>query len=266
MKNRFQRGSWQKVAPWYNKITDHGQGHYYHQHVVIPGALRLLGFDPKFMIHDSSFKLLDLACGNGVLAKAIPKDIEYTGIDIAPSLIAEAKRTDRNSKHNYLVADIANSINLSNLPNNFNAATLILALQNIQNPQKVLDNASKNLLTGGALVIVLNHPAFRIPRQSSWGIDESKKIQYRRIDKYMSPMTIPIRMNPSDPNSQNTLSYHFSISDYSKMLNEAGFTIDLIEEWTSDKESEGRAARMENRSRSEIPLFLTILARKKAQP
>lgn len=76
----------------------------------------------------------------------------------------------------------------------------------------------------------------------------------------MSPMEIPINMNPSDRNSPITMSYHFPLSDYSKMLKDAGFVIDLIEEWTSDKESEGRAARMENRSRSEIPLFLAIRA------
>ena len=76
-------------------------------------------------------------------------------------------------------------------------------------------------------------------------------------------MNIPIRMNPSDPQSAQTMSYHFPISDYSKMLKDAGFVIELIEEWTSDKESVGRAGKMENRSRSEIPLFMAIATTKK---
>jgi hypothetical protein len=76
-------------------------------------------------------------------------------------------------------------------------------------------------------------------------------------------MDIPINMNPSDRNSQITMSYHHPLSDYSKMLRDAGFAIDLIEEWTSDKESEGRVAKMENRSRNEIPLFMAIRAIKK---
>jgi ubiquinone/menaquinone biosynthesis C-methylase UbiE len=252
---KFERhGSWQKVAPWYSRITHGGEGHYYHQHVVVPGVLKLLDMTP-------GAKLLDLACGNGVLGKAISKDIEYTGVDIAPSLINEAKRTDRNPKHQYIVADVTKPLPLTN---NFTHEAIILALQNIQNPTKVLQNASQYLNKNGILVLVLNHPAFRIPRQSSWGIDEGKKIQYRRVDKYMSLMEIPINMNPSDRNSPITMSYHFPISTYSKMLKDAGFAIDLIEEWTSDKESEGRAARMENRSRSEIPLFLAIKAFKKS--
>ena len=252
MKQNFRNSSWQKVAPWYNRITDHGQGHYYHQHVIVPGVLNLLELKPNS-------KLLDLACGNGVLAKSIPEVVEYLGVDNAPSLINEAKKTDRNSSHKYLVADITKPLTA---PTDFSHATIILALQNIQNPTKVLQNASQHLIKGGILVMVLNHPAFRIPRQSSWGIDDERRIQYRRIDKYISPMNIPINMNPGDRNSPITMSYHHPLSAYSKMLKDAGFVIDLIDEWTSDKESEGRAARMENRSRSEIPLFLVLRCRK----
>jgi len=251
---------WQKVAPWYNKLTESGRGHYYHQHVVIPGVIKLLGFNSNSTIHDSSFKLLDVACGNGVLAKSLPKDIEYMGVDIAPTLIKEAQRTDHNPKHKYLIADVTKPIGSLNSPIAFTHATIILALQNISNPLAVLQNISKLLVSNSKLVIVLNHPAFRIPRQSAWGIDPDRKIQYRRVDKYMSPMDIPIRMNPSDPQSEQTISYHFPLSDYSKMLKDAGFVIELIEEWTSDKESEGRAGKMENRSRNEIPLFMAIKA------
>lgn len=76
-------------------------------------------------------------------------------------------------------------------------------------------------------------------------------------------MEIPINVNPSDKNSETAMSYHFPISEYSRMLKEAGFVIELIEEWTSDKESQGRAAKMENRSRAEIPLFMAIKAVKR---
>lgn len=253
MNKNFSKGSWQNVAPWYNRVTQEGQGHYYHQHVVIPGVLRLLSLN-------SDSKILDLACGNGVLSGSLPKDIEYTGVDVAPSLINAAKRSDKNPKHQYIISDVTKPISI---PNDFTHATIILALQNILSPIHLIQNASHHLAKGGIFVIVLNHPAFRIPRQSSWEIDEAQKIQYRRVDKYMSPMNIPINMNPSDRNSQKTTSYHFPISAYSKMLHDAGFMIDLIEEWTSDKASEGRTAKMENRSRAEIPLFLAIKAVKK---
>lgn len=253
MKKNFSRGSWQGVAPWYNRVTEQGQGHYYHQHTVIPGALKLLDLN-------SDSKLLDLACGNGVLANSIPDRVEYLGIDIAADLVNSARKSDHNPKHKYMVFDVTKPLEI---PNDFTHAAIILALQNIRAPEKALNNASQHLKKDGVLTIVLNHPAFRIPRQSSWGLDTDRKIQYRRIDKYMSPMDIPINMNPSDRNSQITMSYHHPLADYSKMLKDTGFVIDEVEEWTSDKESQGRAAKMENRSRSEIPLFLAIKAVKK---
>ncbi len=251
--------SWQRVAPWYNKITEQGRGHYYHQHIVIPGVLRLLDFDPKSDIPYSTFRILDLGCGNGILAKSLPKDVGYLGVDLSESLVNSAKNVDKNPVHKYLVADAGRPLTI---PVDFTHSAAILSLQNIQNPQGVFGNASRHMAAGGKLIIIINHPMFRIPRQTSWGVDESRKIQYRRVNKYMSPMTIPIKTNPSDPNSAQTLSYHYPLSAYSRMLKEAGFVIELIEEWTSDKESEGRAAKMENRSRSEIPLFMAILATK----
>lgn len=250
--------SWNKVAPWYNKLTRGGEGHYYHEHIIIPNVLRLLSLRASDEISQNS-NLLDLGCGNGVLAKHLPKEVKYTGTDLAVGLIKSAQREDKNYSHKYIIGDITSPLNLTE---KFSHATIILALQNVNDPKAVFENASSSLMENGKLVIVINHPAFRIPRQSSWGIDAERKIQYRRVDKYMSPMNIPIRMNPSDPQSEETVSYHYPLSDYSKMLKNSGFTIDLIEEWTSDKESVGRAGKMENRSRNEIPLFMAILARK----
>jgi len=37
--------------------------------------------------------------------------------------------------------------------------------------------------------------------------------------------------------------------------------IEKIEEWASDKDSVGKAAKMENRARAEIPLFMAIQAK-----
>lgn len=251
MRRDKNNTSWQNSATWYNKITG-DKGHYYHEHVVLPETLKLLNLKP-------GDKLLDLACGNGVLGRQIPRGVEYTGVDIADALIRTAKKMDTNLSHEYVTGDVTRNLSIDK---KFTHATIILALQNIKFPEKAIDNVSRYLSTNGILVMVLNHPSFRIPRQSSWEIDGAKKTQFRRIDKYMSQMSIPINTNPSDRNSAVTWSYHFPISDYSHMLKDSGLLIESIEEWTSDKESEGRSAKMENRSRSEFPLFMAIVARK----
>ena len=69
-------------------------------------------------------------------------------------------------------------------------------------------------------------------------------------------------MHPGASSSPITWTYHFPISMYTTWLHDVGFVIEMIEEWTSDKTSIGKAGKMENRSRSEFPLFLAIRAKK----
>jgi len=145
----------------------------------------------------------------------------------------------------------------------YNKAAIILALQNIKEPDKTIKLTGEKMDKGGKLIIVLNHPCFRIPRQSSWETDAKNKLQYRRVNRYMSPLEIPINMHPGDRNSPVTWSFHLPIEEYSRMLSENGFLIEKIEEWTSDKKSEGKAAKSENRARDEFPMFMAILAVKK---
>lgn len=245
--------SWEPVEKWY-KETVGDEGHYYHQHVVMPGLLKLLALDQT-----PSASLLDLACGQGILGRQIPKNISYTGIDISPSLLKAAKMADKNPNHDYLLGDALKP--LPTKKNDFTHAAIVLAIQNFEEPLLALQNVAKHLAPNGRLVIAMNHPCFRVLRQSSWKVDEVQKIQYRRIDRYSSPMKIPIQAHPSKgEQSSTTWSFHHPLAAYSLWLNKAGFAIELIEEWHSNKVSTGKAAKMENRSREEIPLFLAIKA------
>ncbi|MCH9626254.1 MAG: 2-methoxy-6-polyprenyl-1,4-benzoquinol methylase, mitochondrial [Chlamydiales bacterium] len=203
---------------------------------------------------------LDLACGQGILSHHIPPSIPYVGVDLSNSLIQTAKK-NKQKQQKFYVSDICKPLPLNDQL--FTHAAIVLALQNVEHPERALQQASKHLVNGGTLAIVLNHPSFRIPRQTHWGEDEQKKLQYRRVDHYLTPLKIPIQMHPSQgQSSQTTWSFHHSLADYSKFLADAGFVIVLIEEWASDKKSTGKNAKMENRARSQFPLFLTLLAQK----
>lgn len=247
--------SWDSVGNWYNGIVGN-EGHYYHRKLILPGVIRLLGITEQ-----TQGPLLDLACGQGVLARQLPEKLLYTGIDISPALIKAAKQASTNKSHEFIVADASKTLLLQK--KEYSYATLLLALQNIEHGEKVIDNAARHLQVGGKFLIVLNHPCFRIPRQSSWEVDAGKKIQYRRIDRYYSDMKIPIQMHPGKgAASPATWSFHHPLSTYSEWLYNAGFHIAKIDEWCSDKISSGKQATMENRSREEIPLFMAILATK----
>lgn len=251
MKNRRET-SWEPVEGWYHRIVGK-EGHYYHQSFVIPAMLRLIGKESK---------VLDVGCGQGILSRALGDACHYFGVDLSESLVKEAKKLCRIKGHAFMVADSANE--LKGVDNDFTHAVFILSLQNMASPERALKNAAACLKDGGTMILVLNHPCFRIPRQSSWGVDERQKVQYRRVDRYMSPMEIPIQAKPSQgKSSSETWSYHFPLSSLTQWLNGAGLAIETIEEWCSDKESTGGAAKMENRARMEIPLFMIVKAKKR---
>ena len=221
------------MSEWYGQLVG-TKGHLYHQEVIWPKLLPLLNCKKG----DS---LLDLGCGQGVLLDALPKGVSYHGVDLSSELIAQAKKR----KGEFLVADICEPLSLGT----FSHVTAILCLQNVPRADLAIENAAKNLKKGGTFTFVLNHPAFRIPRQTHWEVDEKQKLQYRRVNRYLTPLKIPIQMQPSKKEaSATTWSFHHSISDFSLWLNKAGFVIQLIEEWTSPKKSTGKNAKMEDRA------------------
>lgn len=245
--------SWEKVNKWYKGIIG-GKGLYFHEHVILPKSLSLLRLD------DNS-SVLDLACGEGIFERYLPGNISYLGIDNSPSFIKSASVKKSSERHKFMVADITRP--LINVHGKFSHAVIILAIQNLKYPYLAIRNASHLLCPAGKLLIVLNHPCFRIPRLTSWETDTANKIQFRRINRYMTPQSIPISVHPSKGKiSPRLWSFHYPLSSYSDFLHQNGFFIVKMEEWTSDKKSVGKASRMENLARSEIPLFLAVLAEK----
>lgn len=240
---------WDQAENWYSGCVGK-EGHYYHQAVVLPRLLPLLDLQP-------GHSLLDLGCGQGILARNLPGKIAYTGVDLSSKLIAEAKKITKTPSASFIVSDASKPLSITH--NAFDRACFLLSLQNMEHPERAIQNAALHLKEKGKLLLVLNHPCFRIPRQSGWGIDEMTKLQYRKINSYMSPMQIPLAIHPSQGEKGGvTMSYHHSLSHYILWLQKHGFLLYALEEWCSDKKSTGPKAKMENRARKEIPLFLTL--------
>ena len=164
--NAQPKSSWEGVNKWYNAQVGE-EGHYYHKNVILPALL-------PFFADTAEASLLDLGCGQGVLSRSIPKSFAYTGVDISPSLIKSAKSLAAQPNHEFVVSDATQKLPVKK--KDFSHASIILALQNMEHQEGAIRNCATRLRVGGKLLIVLNHPCFRIPRQSSWVVDEQKKI------------------------------------------------------------------------------------------
>jgi len=252
---RRRKTSWENVAGWYQNYMG-SEGGDFQREIVFPGALRLL--DPKAGGH-----YLDIACGQGAFAKLIAQKThgQVVGIDASATLIEAAKRKAP-ATCRFLVSDAANFGGKFDRES-FHGAACLLAIQNIDRIEPVFAQAVATLKPGAPFVIVMNHPCFRQPRQSGWGWDEERKLQYRRVDRYMTTYEMPILAHPGSAPQVKTYSYHRPLTDYVAALAKSGFAIDALEEWVSNKKSDsGPRAKAENVAREEIPMFLAIRARK----
>ena len=246
---KAQKTDWGGVAKWYDDLVGES-GSEYHREVVLPGAARLLSAR-------AGERVVDVACGQGVLCRLLhERGVEVTGIDAARELIASARQRSDPAIH-YHVGDARE---LRFLPaDHFDAAACVLAIQNIHPITPVFAGVARALKERGRFVVVMMHPAFRGPKETSWGWDEKEKVQYRRVDRYLVPRKTPIVAHPGKSPDLYTWSFHKPIEAYVKAARAAGLLVDALEEWESHKTStSGPRAPAENQARKEIPMFLAM--------
>lgn len=265
--------SWGGVADWYEKLLAGDDT--YQARVILPNLLRLLApLEGK--------RILDIGCGSGFFASALVQAgaAEVVGVDLGPELIQKARKAVPLEKGKFYVAS-ADQIGKVVKENDFDAAIMVLSLQNIEHYREAIAEAAGKLAKGSPLYIILNHPAFRIPKHSGWAFDEARGTegaQYRTVYEYLSESRAEIDMHPgagasvaatttagtTTASAEQTISFHRPLQSYFKAFEKAGLAVTRLEEWVSHKKSELGGTRQvaEDRSRKEIPLFMMLEVRR----
>lgn len=248
--------SWGEVAEWYDALLEDDPDSY-QRRVILPNLLRVLDLQRGETV-------LDLGCGQGFFSHEFWRaGANVIGVDIAPELIARAVKrrpqpAPRSPTLEFRVAS-AKTVPLV-ADGSLDKVTLVLAIQNIENSSAVFAECRRVLKPAGRLYLVLNHPAFRVPGASAWGW-EGTRLQYRRIDRYLSEARVKIQMHPGANPRQHTVTFHRPLQLYFKALAKHGFCVTRLEEWISHRQSQpGPRAAAEDRARNEIPLFLLLEA------
>ncbi len=248
--------SWGNVADWYDEyLQGEGSADSYQRAVILPNLMRML--DAK-----AGDRIIDVACGQGFFSEEIAaKKADIVGVDISPELIEKAKKrfAEKKLKGRFIVSP---ADNLSALEKgSANKVVCVLAAQNIKELDAMFGEAARVLKKGGKFLIVLNHPAFRVPQASDWHFESNK--QGRVVYQYLSEGVIKIDMHPGAATKQKqfTYSYHRPLQVFVKWLSKRGFAITRLEEWISHKKSvPGPRAKAEDAARKEIPMFICIEA------
>ena len=249
---------WDPVAAWYDQLVGKG-GSDYHQNVVLPATMRMLD-------DLDGLRVLDLCCGQGVLVPELLKAgaKEVLGVDASPRLIESAsQRFNREVAVKFLVADACAEADRW-ADGSYDRAACLMAVHDVPDLPALARNASAALRAGGELVAIFMHPCFRIPRQTHWGWDEGRRLQYRRVDRYGVELEIPIKTHPGKGEGTETLFYHRPLADVLNAFGSAGLALVESEELYSHRRSQagGIRSKGEHRAAKEFPMFLGLKFRK----
>jgi ubiquinone/menaquinone biosynthesis C-methylase UbiE len=246
--------SWERVATWYDGwVGDRGSA--YHRELAIPAVLDLL--QPQ-----RGEQILDVGGGQGVLAAYLTEaGANVTVVDASARLIAAAKRRHAKLRGaRFLMGDARRLPALAGIERgSFDAAVFMLSIQDMDPLDDVVRGVDWALGPESRVVLLMTHPAFRQPRHSGWGFDESRKLTYRRIDGYLNEMAVPMK---SLGGGLPTRSFHRPISTYVNALAGAGFAVDGMLEVPDlpPERRPGTAVRGDARANAEIPIFLGLRA------
>ncbi|HEU5229974.1 MAG TPA: class I SAM-dependent methyltransferase [Ktedonobacteraceae bacterium] len=253
--------SWEPLAEWYDGWMGKDGGKH-HRALAIPAALDLLAVQP-------GEKVLDVGAGQGVLAPHIAQAHAcYTGVDASPGMLRLA-RLHHGEMGRFILGDARRLQALAGIhQGEFDAVVFLLSIQDMDPLPTVMEAAAWALRGGGRLVILMTHPCFRVPRQSGWGWHEERKLHYRRIDRYLTPLSVPVKEHPGQSRGVS-ISFHRPLQQYINTLAAHGLLIDQMKEITTYKvnvtKPQGQQAphaKAENMANQEIPLFLGLRARR----
>lgn len=217
-------------------------------------------------IKDKKYNLLDLGCGQGFfiqkILENIKSDIVINGVDLSYELLKIAEnKFEGNKKVSLKHTD---AVNLSHLKDkSIDKVYSVLALQNMSDVEKVVVEIKRVLKKDGRCIFVINHPSFRVPKESDWFFEKFLRKQGRVVYNYMSDKKHVIDMNPGrtaqGEKGQETISFHHPLQYFSKIFNKHDLAISRIEEWISHKKSEkGIKQEAEDTARKEIPMFMCL--------
>ncbi len=255
---RASRKAWERNAEFWNERM--GEGNRWHKELVAPATWRLL--DLK-----QGERVLDLACGNGLFARAMArKGARVVACDFSRGLIEVAKANPDpiNRGIRYRVVDATSRRQMLSLGRHcFDAAVCNMALMDMAEIGPLFGSLGDLLRKNGRFVFSVCHPCFNSSRAGFYR--ETVKLRGRpakvsgvKVHGYLTSFRGKGEAILGQPVLQDYFERPLSI--LLGALFRAGFVVDGIEEPSFTKGALSKAGQWGRRI-SEIPPVLVVRAR-----
>jgi ubiquinone/menaquinone biosynthesis C-methylase UbiE len=223
--------AWERISAWRDQRMGE-TGDLWHRAIIDPVLLEIVG--PV-----RGLRVMDLACGNGYLARRFAKDgaKQAVGIDGARGSIERARAREAADPRGVRF-EHGDSADLGAFRDgSFDLVVANMALMDIEDAAGTVREVARVLHRDGRFVFSLCHPCFDTDQDSMWVLERSLRdngVQadrlYRKVSGYRDERAKSVPWHVSDTETLTTTTFQRTLSTYSRYLREAGLAITRLEE------------------------------------
>ncbi|MBM3947598.1 MAG: methyltransferase domain-containing protein [SAR202 cluster bacterium] len=216
---------WDSLADWFDRRQG-DEGDLWHRALINPTVVRVLG-----PVHGQ--QVLDLACGNGALARQLARaGARVTGVDASSRLVTLAQRREAANPMgiSYHVSDATRLAVLRDA--SVDAVVCNMGLMDIADAEAAIQEVSRVLKPNGRFVASIVHPCFDQGSGSAWVVEKSGHITsvWRKVGHYRALSEGVAVWNIGPGQVSSTPHYHRPLSWYFRAFKAAGFVVTGLEE------------------------------------
>lgn len=250
--------AWDRMAAWRDSASGE-RGDLWHRALIDPTLLRVVGPVRRL-------RVLDLACGNGYLARSFAARgaSSVVAVDASAATLRFALRREKRRPRG-VVYRRADASALPFPRASFDLVVANMALMDIADAHGAVREAARVLAPGGRFVFSISHPCFDVDLESVWLLERGfeagvgyRTAVYRKVRGYRRERSTLVPWILGGGKVVRTRSYHRTLATYVRYLREAGLVLVRMEEPLPEAEMLRESP--QGAFIAEIPLHLVVEA------
>ena len=208
--------AWRQLSSWWDENIEDGDP--FHHYLIFPGMLELVNCQ-------AGTKILDLACGNGTLARRFAAlGASVLGTDISETFIEQAKvRSKGNIRYQVLDATAATDLQELAKREQFDVVVCSMALHDLPTITPLIKSLASLLHKDGKFVFSVPHPCFNMGEIELNFFAEKPSLTRHN---YIKPVHLEMKSKPGQPVNQHC--FHRSLTDMFGHFFKVGMLLDAL--------------------------------------